>query len=86
MESGAALAVDANVHSVAEARQLEELMRKKNVRGRVGGGDGKLVKVEKNLVDLVWENEEGEEKRLRMPKPMLRRYAMKYAENQPRIN
>jgi Xaa-Pro aminopeptidase len=79
MESGAALAVDANVHSVAEARQLEELMRKKNAGGRGEGGDGKLVKVEKNLVDLVWENEEGEEKRPGMPKAMLRVHAMKYA-------
>jgi Xaa-Pro aminopeptidase len=79
MESGAALAVDANVHSVAEARQLEELMRKKNAGGRGEGGDGKLVKGEKNLVDLVWENEEGEEKRPGMPKAMLRVHAMKYA-------
>jgi Xaa-Pro aminopeptidase len=75
MESGEALAVDANVHSVSEARQLEELMKKKNE----GGSESKLIKVEKNLVDLVWENEKVEEKRPGMPKAMLRVHAMKYA-------
>ena len=72
MERGDVLAVDANVHSVSEARQLEELMRKKNM------GEDKLVKLEKNLVDLVWEKEEVE-KRPGMPKAMLRVHAMNYA-------
>ena len=72
MERGDVLAVDANVHSVSEARQLEELTRKKNM------GEDKLVKLEKNLVDLVWEKEEAE-KRPGMPKAMLRVHAMNYA-------
>ena len=69
---GDVLAVDANVHRSPRRGQLEELMRKKNM------GEDKLVKLEKNLVDLVWEKEEAE-KRPGMPKAMLRVHAMNYA-------